>query len=106
MGNDFEVIIHDEERKKNFIEVFNTNTVKVKSPIPQWIKKPNGEMIQAYFLDLDLISKEERKRLVKNLSQRFNQPIEFVEENIDKIGVPILKEHCGLIIHNPQRWID
>ncbi len=106
MGNDFEVMIHDEERKKNFIEVFGTNTVKVKSPIPQWITKPNGETVQAYFLDLDLISKEERKRLVKNLSERFNQPIEFVEKDLEKIGVPILKEHCALIIHNPQRWID
>lgn len=104
MGNDFEIIIHDKERKKNFIEVFGTNTVKVKSPICEWIIRPNGKKAQAYFLDLDLITKEQRERLIENLSNRFNQTIDFVRGNLDRIGVPILKEHCSLIVYNPQRW--
>lgn len=105
MGKDFEVTIYDEERKKDFIKVFGTNTIKVKSPVPTWILKPNGEKTCAYFLDLDLITKKERKNLIKHLSEEFNQPIDFVRENLDKMGLPILKENCGLIINNPQRWL-
>lgn len=105
MGKDFEVAIFDEERKKNFIEVFGTNTVKVKSPVPTWIIRPNGEKALAYSLDLDLITKKEREKLMKNICERFNQSIDFVRENLDKMGVPILKESCSLIIKNPQRWI-
>lgn len=104
MGKDFEVTIYDEERKKNFIKVFGTNTIKVKSPIPTTIIIPNGEETLAYFLDLDLITKEEREKLIENISERFNQSIDFVRENLDKMGVPILKESCSLIIKNPQRW--
>lgn len=105
MVKDFEVTIHDKERSENFIEVFGTNTVKVKSPIPKWIIKPNGEEAEAYFLDLDLITKEEREKLIRNIHERFNQSINFVRKNLEKMGVPILAEHCSLIIHNPQRWI-
>ena len=105
MGKDFEVTIYDKERKKNFLEVFGTDTVKVKSPIPEWIIRPNGEEALAYFLDLDLITKKERKKLIKQISEKFNQDIDFVRKNLDKMGLPILKEGCSLIIKNPQRWI-
>ena len=105
MGKDFEVTIYDEERKKYFIEVFGTNIINVKSPVPEWIQTPDHEKVLAYFLDLDLITERQREKLIKNLSERFNESIEFVEKNLDKMGVPILKEHCGLIIKNPQRWV-
>lgn len=105
MGKDFEVTIYDKKRKKDFIKVFGTNTVKVKSPVPTLILRPNDEEAYAYFLDLDLITKKEREKLIKHLSEKFNQPIDFVRANLDKMGLPILKENCGLIIKNPQRWI-
>lgn len=105
MGSDFEVTIFDEERKKDFIKTFGTDTVKVKSPFPTGIIKPNGEKAWAYFLDLDLITQKERENIIKHLSEKFNQPIDFVRENLDKIGVPILKESCSLSIKNPQRWM-
>ena len=85
--------------------MFGTNTVKVESPIPKWIQKPDGSKALAYLLDLDLITKEEREMLIKHNSEKFNQAIDFVREDLDKIGLPILKEHSSLIIHNPQRWI-
>ena len=104
MGKDFEITIYDKERKENFIEVFGTNTVKVKSPMCTWIIRPNGKKAPAYFLDLSLITEKARERLIKNLSKRFNQTIDFVRDNLDRIGVPILKEHTSLIVYNPQRW--
>ena len=105
MGKDFEVTIYDEKRKKDFIKVFGTDTVKVKSPVPTRIIKPDGEEALAYFLDLALITKKERKKLIKHISEKFNQSIDFVEKNLDKMGLPILKESCSLVINNPQRWI-
>lgn len=106
MGKDFEVTVNDEERKKNFIEVFGTNSIKIRSPIPERIIKPDGTIALAYFLDLELITEEQREKLILNLSKRFNEPLDFVRTNLDAIGVPILKEHCSLWIHNPQRWFD
>lgn len=104
MGKDFEVMIIDSERKKNFIEIFGTNIVKIESPIPKKIIRPNGEEALAYFLDLNLITDEERERLINNIVKRFDQSIEFVREHLDEMGVPILKEGCSLWIENPQRW--
>lgn len=104
--NDFEIIVHDKERKANFIEIFGSNTVKIESPFPKKIVKPNGEEALAYFLDLKSITEEQRKRLIENINKRFNQPIEFVSHLVDSMGVPILSEHTTIVIHNPQRWID
>ena len=103
---DFEVTIYDKERKKDFIKVFGTTTVKIISPIPTRIKIPSGEEKLAYFLDLKSITSEQRTHLITHISERFNQPLEFVAEKLESMGVPILKEHCGLIIHNPQRWFN
>jgi len=53
---------------------------------------------------LSTITKEQREKLIENLSEKFNQLEEFVRKNLEIIGVPILKENTGLIIKNPQRW--
>lgn len=103
---DFEATIIDEERKKDFIKVFGTNVVKIKSPFPKRIILPSGKEALAYFLDLDLISSEEREKLIDHLSKRFNQEKDFVENNLNAIGVPILSDHCIIVVHNPQGWID
>ncbi len=97
--------MYEAEAKSQKLYGFGTNAVKVKSPIPTGIVKPNGEKAWAYFLDLDLIAQQEREKIIKHLGEKFNQPIDFVRENLDKIGVPILKESCSLIIKNPQRGI-
>lgn len=104
--SDFEVAIYDKERKKDFMKVFGTDIIPIKSPIPTKISLPSGEEKKVYFLDLDSITHDQRKRLIQHISESFNQPIDSVNEDLDTIGLPILKENCGLIIHNPQRWID
>lgn len=105
MGKDFEITIRNNtEKAKEFMEVLGTLTVNVKSPIPEYISTPHHEKVLAYFLDLDLITKEQRDNLIKYLSEKFNQSIDFVKENLDKFGVPILQNDCSLFIKNPQRW--
>jgi len=105
MGKDFEITIRNNtEKAKEFMEVLGTLTVNVKSPIPEYISTPHHEKVLVYFLDLDLITKEQLDNLITYLSEKFNQPIDFVKENIDKFGVPILQNDCSLFIKNPQRW--
>ncbi|KKK85959.1 hypothetical protein LCGC14_2768060 [marine sediment metagenome] len=106
MGKDFEIIINENtERGKDFIKVFGTSIVNIKSPVPKYILIPSKEKVLAYFLDLDLITKKQREALINHLSKKFNQPIDFVRENLDKMGVPILKKDCSIAIKSPQRWI-
>ena len=106
LGKDFEIIINENtERGKDIIKVFGTNIVKIKSPIPEYISTPDHREVLAYFIDLSLITKKRRENMIKHLSEKFNQSIESVKENLEKFGVPILKKECSLIIENPQRWI-
>lgn len=105
MGKDFEITIRNNtEKAKEFMEVLGTLTVNVKSPIPEYILTPNNEKVLAYFLDLDLITKEQRDNLIKHLSEKFNQSIDVVKKDLDKFGVPILQKNCNIWIKNPQRW--
>ncbi|HEC92902.1 MAG TPA: hypothetical protein ENI51_07940 [Candidatus Atribacteria bacterium] len=104
MGKDFKVVIKDKERKKEFLKVFGTDTINIISPIPQIIKV-NGKLEKAYFLDLNLISKKQKENLISHLSEKFSLDYDYVRDNLDKIGVPILDKDCIVIIENPQRWI-
>lgn len=106
MGKDFEIIINEKtERGKDFIKVFGTTIVNIKSPRPEYILTPDNEKVLAYFLDLALITEEQRENLIKHLSKKFNQSIDFVRKNLDKFGVPLLEKDCSLIINNPQKWM-
>lgn len=59
-----------------------------------------------YLLDLDLITPEQRQRLVEHISRKWGLPAAEVEADLDAYGVPILDEDCIVTIHNPQRWFD
>ena len=105
MSKDFKIGINREtERGKEFMKVFGSDVVFVKSPIPKYILKPDKEKVLAYFLDIDLLTKKQRIKLIAHLSKKFDQPIDSVKKDLDTIGVPILKEDCIVIIENPQRW--
>lgn len=99
-----ECTIYNKERKEEFLKVFGTDTIMVKSMIPEYIITPNQEKQLAYFLDLDSLTLEQRENLILHLSEKFNQPIEFVRKDLDNIGVPILTKDCILAIENPMRW--
>lgn len=105
MGKDFEITIRNNtEKAKEFMKVLGTLTVNVESPIPEYVSTPHHKKVLAYFLDLDLITKEQRENLITYLSEKFSQTRVFVMKNLDKFGVPILQNDCSLFIKNPQRW--
>ena len=103
---DFKVIIYNEERKEEFLKVFGSNIVDVKSPFPSRIIIPTGEEKLAYFLDFNSITKLQRENLITHICEKFKQERDFVEENLEPTGVPILAEQCSLCIENPLRWFD
>lgn len=106
MPKDFKVSINKEsERGKEFIKVFGSEIVFIKSPRPKYILTPNKKKVLAYFLDLDLLTEKQRETLIKHLSKKFNLSIETVKKDLDKMGLPILQKDCLLIINNIQRWI-
>lgn len=105
MSKDFIVSINREtERGKEFVKVFGSDMVYVKSPIPKNILTPDKKEVLAYLLDLNLLNKKQKKRLIKHLNKKFNQSIKSVKEDLNTIGVPILKKDTVFIIKNPSKW--
>lgn len=70
--------------------VFGGDEVPITSIVPEVGNFPEVGEQRFYHLDLKAISAEQRKRLVASIAEKFNQPVDFVEANIERIGVPIL----------------
>lgn len=104
MAKDFQVVITDPDRKREWEEVLGTDCVAVKSPIPQRANLPGKPNAKIYLLDLDLLTTDQRQRLIAHLASKFNLDRQFVADNLDAQGVPILAEHCHVAVNNPQRW--
>lgn len=105
MAKDFEVIINDPDRRADFIKIFGRDRVNVTSPLPEWAELPTIGKAPVYKMDLNLLTLNERLRLVGHLAQKFNIPADEVARDLEKEGVPILAQHCTVVVYNPQRWL-
>lgn len=106
MERDFSATITNPARAAEWQAVFGTTTVNIKSPLPEWADLPGKGRSIVYFLDLDLITLEQRQRLVEHISQKFNLSAAEVEADLDAHGMPILDEDCLVTAVNPQKWLD
>lgn len=104
MGKDFTVKIHNDDRAKEWLDVLGTTTVYVESPFPIRMYLPGHDDAEAYMLDLDLITAEQRERLTEHIATKFDIPIDEVRAELDTEGVPILADDCTLTVTNPQNW--
>jgi hypothetical protein len=104
MGKDFTVTITDPERAAWFECIFGTATIHVKSPIPETMNLPGKPHALAYMLDLELITDTQRHALVMHIANKFILPPGEVAATLDQNGVPILAEHCVVMVAHPQRW--
>ncbi len=102
---DFFVTITDPERAREFQEVLGTTTVPVKSLQPYLGSAPGQEGKIFYILDPGQLTDDQYLKLVRHLSKKFGLHPNQVREEMGKYGVPILAEHCSIVIMNPQRWI-
>jgi hypothetical protein len=93
------------ERAQDWEQIFGTDEINIKSPIPIRVNVPNHPNTLAYELDLKLITKEQKARLIEHIARRFNIPKQEVEKDLESIGVPILTDDVIVTVHNPQKWI-
>jgi len=89
--------VTEPERKMFWESIFDSDTVPIESILPTCVSVPGRSDVNAYMLDLDAITEEQRGRLVAGLAQKFGLDEAFVEAEIDRQGVPILCEHVMMM---------
>lgn len=87
----------DLERKAFWMSIFESDTVPIESILPIRISTPEHSDVEAYMLDLRVITPEQRKWLIEALAKKFDLDVAFVESEIDRQGVPILAEHVVMM---------
>ncbi len=103
-SHDFWVTVHG-ARGEEWVRVAGTNHFPVKSPIPVLGNLPGKPMSHIYLLALDQMEPEVLARIVAHLAQKFSMSEEEAKQEIDKAGIPILADDCGVMILNPRRWV-
>ena len=89
--------IHDEVRLALWSEVFPGGVVPIQVPVTVKVNVPDHENVDAYMLDLDAISDEQREGVITVIAKTFNIPAEEVRNEIDQ-GVPILAEGVSVLV--------
>jgi hypothetical protein len=105
VGKDFQITVTDANRKREFQEIFGSDTVCVLAPIPEQASGPMGRCL-IYQLDLGALTAEQRAHLVRHICARFNTTPEEAELELKHRGMPILAEHTMLTVLNPGRWLS
>lgn len=84
--------INDHERNKHLSSVFTDGVLPIISPLPQMAKLPEVGEGPVYMLDLNAISPEQRQGVVNQIAERFGYSAEFVDAELESVGVPILAD--------------
>jgi hypothetical protein len=106
VSKDFVVTIRGgTERAREWVELFGTTRVCVRSPIPHRANLPGRPGALVYELDLAELTPAARARLVAYLAAKFGIPVAEVDLELEAHGVPILADDCSVAVHNPQRWL-
>lgn len=82
--------VRDPERKRDWEAMFGTDTVPIKSPLPDWAVVPGVGRTLVYELNLAVITAAQRERLVEYVTARFGYAATEVEDRLDAEGMPIL----------------
>ena len=106
MTTDFSATLReDSPRYHDWMTVFGTNTVYLKSPFPNWYGLPGKERTSCFDLDIASLTAEQRERMIVFLSQRFDVAEDIVRQDLDEVGCPIVAEDVAIAIAHPQRWL-
>jgi hypothetical protein len=104
MSKDFTATITNPRRAADWRAILGTTTVHIKSPIPKRGNFPGVGEASFYELDLELLTNDQRERLIAHTAERFNVPPEEVAIGLDEHGMPILAKDCSIGVRNPQKW--
>jgi hypothetical protein len=93
MSTDWKIvaIIHDEERRELWSEVFPDAVVPILSIIPQWVRVPEWGETRAYMLDLVALTSAQLDGVIAIIAKRFGLPLDEVRAEIWQ-GVPIVAD--------------
>jgi hypothetical protein len=107
MAKDFTATISgNSERAEVWRQILGTETVNIKSPFPSVANLPGKPTAKVYELDINLLSDEQRERLVNHISSQFNLSIADVSRDLNEMGCPLLAEDLTITVHNPQKWFS
>lgn len=84
--------IRDPERGEFWLDVMGGDTVPIVSVMTQKVTVSDRGAVDAYMLDLNAISDEQRERLIQAIALKFRIPLVEVRVDIDD-GVPVLAEN-------------
>ena len=106
MSRDFTVTINHPQRRLEWLDVFGTAQLHIKSIFPELITLPGYDEPQlVYYLDLTYLRPQHRQRLFRQLAIRFNLSEAQVKRELKKQEVPIPAADCTLTIQNPHKWL-
>jgi hypothetical protein len=78
--------------------------VPLLSPVVHLGELPGLGRTRVYLVRLDLLTAEQRSRLVTHIATRFDESIQDVSDHLEAEGLPIRASTCSVVINNPQRW--
>ena len=105
MSSDFTVTVYG-ERGAEFEQIFGTRTVHVCSPFPTMAHlEGKVEAESVYMLDLEMLTAEQRSKLINHVAQKFSADPAAVEAAINALGLPIRASDTVVTVSNPQKWL-
>ena len=104
MAKDFTATITNPARAAEWEALLGATTVYIKSPLPIPASLPGHPPATIYELDLDLITDEQRQRLIQHFHLKFGVPKDTIMQTLDEMGVSILAADCVITVANPQKW--
>ena len=88
--------VTDADRARMWNAVFGSPRVPVKSIVPTRANLPGRPDVLIYQLDVNVITSEQRAKLCQELGARFGLSPEFVDQELDEHGVPILADDVSI----------
>lgn len=82
----------DSPRAASWLAVYGSLTVPLRSATPVLASAPGISSGQFYQIDLDALTREQRKRLVAHLMQTFHLSVGEVKAHLVEVGCPLLAD--------------
>lgn len=108
-NHDFWAIVTDPQAAGRWRAILRVDDesprVPLMSPVPHIGDLPGIGRALLYRVAIDLLTTDERSRLVAHLAERFGESIQDVADHLDTEGLPIRASTCSVVIQNVQRWV-
>lgn len=83
--------ITNPQRLRDWMAVFGTDTIPLRSPVPYMAGLPGLDDPQlVYDADLTALTPHQRQLLIVHIAMRFDLPVDYVARNLDAVGLPVL----------------